>query len=88
METDKEGGFGTLIYNDGWRFTGHALTWEEVDAILDLVPEATPFFSVENNEIIKIINEEAGAYYSGQKGVDEVVSVIQNRVKLYVDESK
>ena len=88
METDKEDKFGTFIYNDGWRFTGHALTWDEINVILDLVPEATPYFSIENNEIINIINEEAGAYYSGQKGADDVVSVIQNRIKLYVDENK
>lgn len=64
------------------------MTWGEIYTILDLIPDATPFFSVEDDEIIKIINEEAGAYYSGQKGIDEVVSVIQNRIKLYVDENK
>ena len=62
-------------------------TWDDVNVALKLVPNATPFFSV-NDEIIQIINEEAGAYYSGQKGIDEVVSVIQNRIKLYVDENK
>ena len=33
-------------------------------------------------------NEEAGAYYSGQRRVDDVASIIQNRVQLYVSESK
>ena len=88
METDKDGNFGTFIYNDGWRFTGHALTWDEVNIITDLVPDATPYFSVKDDEIIKIISEEAGAYYIGQKGVDDVVSIIQNRVQLYVSENK
>lgn len=75
-----------MIYDDGWYFKHHAVTWEEINTILDLVPDATPYFSVENDEVIKIIHEEAGAYYSGQKGVDDVVSVIQNRVQLYVNE--
>lgn len=64
------------------------LTWDELNVLLKLLPDATPFFSVEDDEIIKIINEEAGAYYSGQKGIDDVMSIIQNRVKLYVSENK
>lgn len=63
------------------------LTWDDVNVALKLVPDATPFFYVENDEIIKIISEEAGAYYSGQKGIDDVVSIIQNRIQLYVNES-
>ena len=73
METDKEGDFGSFIYNDGWRFAGHVLTWDEVNIIMDLIPEATPYLFIEKNEIINIINEEAGAYYSGQRRVDDVV---------------
>ena len=67
--------------------TGSNLTWDEVNVMLELIPDAMPFFSVENDEIIKIINEEAPAYYSGQKEIDDVVSVIQNRVQLYVNEN-
>ena len=87
METDKAGKFATMHYEDGWAFTSHAVTWDEINAILDLVPDATPYFSVEDDEIIKIINEEAGAYYSGQKGIDDVINIIQNRVQLYVNEN-
>lgn len=64
------------------------LTWDEVNVALELIPDATPFFSVEDDEIIKIINEEAGAYYSGQKRADDVISIIQKRIQLYVDENK
>lgn len=63
------------------------VTWDDVNMVLKLVQDATPFFSVEDDIIIKIINEEAGAYYSGQKGIDDVVSVIQNRIQLYVNEN-
>ncbi len=63
-------------------------TWDDVNVALKLIPDATPFFSVKDDEIVNIINEEAGAYYSGQKRIDEVVSVIQNRIQLYVNENK
>ena len=63
------------------------LTWDDFNVVLKLVPDATPFFSVDDDEIINIINEEAGAYYSGQKGIEDVVNIIQNRVQLYVNEN-
>lgn len=84
---DKGRQFATVYYDDGWTFTYHVVTWEEIDAILDLLKEAKASFSVEDSEVIKIINEEAFAYYSGQKSLEEVISVIQNRVQLYVNEN-
>lgn len=63
-------------------------TWDDVNVALNLVPDATPFFVVDDDEIIKIINEEAGAYYNGQKRIDDVVSIIQNRIQVYVNENK
>ncbi|MCM1057806.1 MAG: hypothetical protein NC517_09380 [Firmicutes bacterium] len=62
-------------------------TWDDVNVALDLVPDATPFFSVEDDEIIRIISEEAAACYSGQKSAEAVADLIQNRVQLYVDEN-
>ena len=67
---------------------GDRFTWDDVNVALNLVPDATPYFSVKDDAVINIINEEAGAYYSGQKGIDDVVSIIQNRIQLYVNENK
>ena len=53
-------------YDDGWQFRYHAVTWEEINTIFDLLKEAVPSFYVEEDEIIKIINEEAADYYHGQ----------------------
>ncbi len=70
----------------GYEF--HPLTREEVDTVLDLLKEATPAFSAENDVVVQIINEEAPAYYSGQKSVDDVIRIIQNRVQIYVNETR
>lgn len=59
---------------------------DDISAVLELIPDATPFFSVKEDEIIRIINEEAPAYYSGQKSIDDVAGIIQNRIQLYVNE--
>lgn len=80
--------FPEMIYSDGTTFQFHALTWDEVNVMLNLVPEAKAYFDVEGNEIIQIISEEASGYYSGQRGAGDVAALIQNRVQLYVNESK
>lgn len=62
--------------------------WDDINVALKLLPDATPFFFVKDDEIIKIINEEAPAFYSGQKKVEDVAGIIQNRIQVYVDENK
>ncbi|MCI9650449.1 MAG: extracellular solute-binding protein [Lachnospiraceae bacterium] len=79
--------FGGRIYDDGWFMEFHAVTREEIDAVLALVKDAKPFRSAEGDEIIKIIGEEAPAFYSGQKSLEDVAEVIQSRVRIYVNEN-
>ena len=79
--------FGGRIYDDGWVMEFHAVTREEIDAVLALVKDAKPFRSAEGDEIIKIIGEEAPAFYSGQKSLEDVAEVIQSRVRIYVNEN-
>ncbi len=84
----ENGRFPETIYSDGTTFQFHALTWDEVNVMLNLVPEAKAYFDVESNEMIQIISEEASGYYSGQRGAGDVAALIQNRAQLYVNESK
>lgn len=80
--------FPELIYSDGTTFQYHALTCEDVNVMLNLVPDAQPYFDAEGDEVIRIICEEAAGYHSGQKSAEEVAGVIQNRVHLYVNENR
>lgn len=82
-ESDK---FPEKIYQDGSTFQFHALTWDEVNVMLKLVPEAKAYFDVKGDEVIQIISEEALGYYSGQRGAEDVAALIQNRVQLYMNE--
>lgn len=46
---------------------------------------------IESNDsdiILKIIFEEAAAYFKGDKSVDDAARVIQSRVETYVNESR
>lgn len=90
IERDRQyrsGMFPEVIYSDDSTFQYHALNWDEVNAMLNLIPDAKPYFEAEDDEIIRIINEEASGYYSGQRGASDVAGFIQNRVQLYVNEN-
>lgn len=40
------------------------------------------------NKMMNIILEEADSFFCGQKSVDEVVAIVQNRIQLYIDEKR
>ncbi|MCM1118257.1 MAG: extracellular solute-binding protein [bacterium] len=75
----------TWGYED-WEAEIYAATPEQIQMIRDLIDSASA--STNNDEtILNIINEEAAAYFEGQKSAQEVASVIQSRVQTYVSEN-
>ncbi len=73
----------------GWEditFDLYAVTQEEADEVMDLI-ERIDGRSVYDENIMTIVEEETGAYFAGQKNVDEVADIIQSRVKTYVSEN-
>lgn len=79
-------GVSSMSFMDGWSYTYHTPTQEEVDTVLALMEVARPV-SDANTEIMNIINEEAAAYFKGQKSADEVADIIQSRVQMFVSEN-
>lgn len=82
------GAVGGFAYADGWSYDYRRPTREEVDLVMDLIQIAKPPSYARGDEVLKIIREEAEAFYRGQKTVDEVASIIQNRAKIFVGENK
>lgn len=62
-------------------------TEEDVARLYDLLINAN-FFVRENKEITDIIMSEAQPYFDNQKSVDEVVDIINSRVRLIVSQQK
>lgn len=81
IEIGTGGGIG---YQDGWSYTYRKATQAEVDLVMQLINQAKPV-NLGITQILELINDDAAGYFEGQKTVDEVVKVIQNRVQLYVD---
>ncbi len=59
---------------------------EQVDRVREMIDMARNGESM-NSEILNIILEEADRYFEGNKSVDDVAAVIQNRVQLYLNET-
>lgn len=79
------GGSHGVGYGDFW-YDYRIATQEEVDMVLELL-ESARLGSDSNDQIMAIILEEAEAFFQGQKPVEEVTRIIQNRVKNYVSEN-
>ena len=82
-ETFMEKGFQQVLNNT--QIT--ALTKERKEDLRAALEDAksAPLWT---QDLIQIIVEEARPYFSGQKSIEEVQSIVQNRVQLYLNEKK
>lgn len=71
-------------YDDWW---SKPITQEMADKVTAAVKGAVQVYR-EQDEVMAIIQEEAGAFFSGQKTAQAVADTIQSRVYLYVMESR
>lgn len=79
----------THIYgnsSDGIKIPVYHATQEEVDVCRNVITNAT--VRRWDSKINNIIYEESGAYFSGQKSAEDVASVIQKRVSIYLSEKQ
>lgn len=63
------------------------LTQEEVDSVYNFISSLNQVYSYDEN-LMSIINEEAAAFFEGQKTAAEVADIIQSRVQIYVNENR
>jgi len=78
---------GGGISMDGWEYTYHTPTEEDVEQVLDILKKAKPITEGFDQSIIGIIQEEAEAFFQGQKSAEDVAGIIQNRLQNYVNEN-
>ena len=77
-------------YDDTWyvadqEITINPMTDDEVKEVIDFLNSIDQVGNA-NDAVASIINEEAAAYFSGQKTAAEVADIIQSRVQIYVNE--
>ncbi len=60
-------------------------TQKQIDALFAVAEKATTGYSYDS-DILNIIQEEAEAYFAGQRSVSETTAVIQGRAAIYISE--
>ena len=60
---------------------------QQEDKIMDVIKNTTQVARYDT-KLTDIINEEAAAYFKGQKSLDETAKIIQNRASTYINESR
>ena len=76
---------GQDSYAGGVDLTYYAVTQEECDQLMALY-NAIDSYVRRDPSLTAIITETAGAYFAGDKSLDETADLIQNRASLYVNE--
>lgn len=86
---ENGGGGYSMVGDNGetWDYVYKPVTAEEVDMVEKLLNGASVIDVSMDRELNTIIDEEAQSYFSGNKSVDDVASVIQSRVDLYLKEN-
>jgi len=80
---------GIVSAPDGSLVHFNSIDKDQGDAILNVIKTAdfSPL-SEKEKMVIRIVLEEAEGYYQGDKSLEEVTRLIQNRVQLLLDEKK
>lgn len=81
-----------IEYDDTMWINGESIplppmSQETVDQITTFI-QSVNRVAYYNNDIQNIISEEVGPFFEGQKTAEEVANIIQNRVQIYVNESR
>ena len=77
----------SMVINDGPRIEIYAATEEDIAEFRTIVDAVDRSYSYDE-QLIGIIQEEAGAYFAGQKSSADVAAIIQSRVSTYIAESR
>lgn len=78
--------FFEVCYEDGTKVNIDYPTQDDIDKLFRII-ESGIIITGDYSSVWTIIDEESGAFYSGQKSAEEVADVIQSRVQLYLDEN-
>ena len=88
--TDENGNeveYDETFWMNGEEIPLPPLSQEQVNQVVEFVMSVDKAYYY-NENVLNIINEEMGAFYTGQKSAQDVANVIQSRVQLYVDENR
>ncbi len=87
MDGDKKVYYQDTVYVNGEEIKLDPLNDAQIQDLKDLILSINQI-SYFDEDIDNIITEEVSAYLAGQKSAQEVASIIQSRVQIYINEHK
>lgn len=78
---------GTIISEPSYNNDRRDMTVEDVERIAEIATSVHKQL-IYNENVFNIVSEEASAYFAGKKSADEVASLIEDRVQIYIGESR
>ena len=78
---------GGVGFGDGSTYEIYALTQEQADKLLEVI-NTTDKVMDQNDAIFSIVQEEAAAFFAGQKSAEDVARLVQSKANLYVNEQR
>lgn len=72
---------------DGISYEVKPLSEKEAEQYIDMVNRASKTVDYDE-KIMDIVDEEAAIYFGGDRNLDDTVNLIQNRVGIYINESR
>ena len=78
---------GGIGFGDGTVFEIYALSAEQAAKLTALI-ESTTRVMEQNDSIYNIVQEQAQAFFAGQKSAEEVARLVQSKANIYVNEQR
>ena len=75
-----------IYYVGGQEVRITVMTEEEAGRVMDLLTSASHRL-YQNEDVLAIVEEEASAFFAGEKTAEETAQIIQSRVQIYISES-
>ena len=63
-----------------------AMTQDQIDTVRKLVENSAAYEFTEDDGAWNIIYEEAGAYFAGDRSIEQTMEILQNRMDVYLSE--
>lgn len=63
-----------------------AMTQDQIDTVRNLVENSAAYEFTEDDGAWNIIYEEAGAYFAGDRSIEQTMEILQNRMDVYLSE--
>lgn len=79
---------GLVGTKNTFRDIEYTITEEDIDFVMELLTNASASTTrMHSSIVLDIIREDAAAYFTGDKSVEDVTEIIQNRIQLYLSEN-